>query len=607
MCGIFAAINENAVTEELLLGLSALSYRGYDSAGIAVIKDGELNRARCEGKLDRLLTHLADNPIDGGLGIAHTRWATHGLPNESNAHPHMTPKVAVVHNGIVENANSLRIFLEENGHQFESETDSESIAQLITYHLNNGMDEECALMTALSQIEGSYGVVVMFNNNKNHLYAAKFASPLVVGKSENGLYISSDENALADLANEVLHLQDGELVKLDAKSASLKNSKGVEVLREFKSLNFKKENNCKGEYNHYMLKEIYEQPAVFDRCWHHYYDRKSETLNIPRLPLPISDITRLTIIACGTSYFAGMVAKQWFESLCGVPVDLEIASEYRYRQAPIVGNSLAIFISQSGETADTMAALKHAKAMGQATLALVNVINSTMAHEADISLQTFAGPEVGVASTKAFISQLTTLLCIAANFAKENHRLSRLEEIALISSMKNFSELLSKTIQNSSAVKNAAESLQNKSNALFLGRGAACALAEEGALKLKEISYIHAEAYAAGELKHGPLALVDEDMPVVVIAPPDKLIAKTISNLREVASRGGKVILISDKSSINECKDYIYMSIEMPEVYELLQPLLYSIPLQLLAYHTALLKGNDVDQPRNLAKSVTVE
>lgn len=607
MCGIFAAINNNSVTDQLLLGLAALSYRGYDSAGIAVMKNGSLSRARCEGKLERLIDHIAENPIDGGLGIAHTRWATHGLPNERNAHPHMTQKVAVVHNGIVENSGALRDFLENNGHHFESETDSESIAQLITFYLNTGYDEESSIKAALTQIQGSYGVVIMFNSDTKTLYAAKHASPLVVGKSDTGLFISSDENALADLATHVLHLNDGELVKLGLDTVELKNALGIEIHRNFKNLSAQQSDNKKGNYNHYMLKEIHEQAAVFDRCWNYYFNKHENTFFTPKLPLPISHISRLTIVACGTSYFAGMVAKQWLESQCGLPVDLEIASEYRYRNAPIVGNSVAVFISQSGETADSLAALKYAKSMGQTTVALVNVINSSMAHEADLAMPTLAGPEIGVASTKAFISQLTTLLCLSITIAKANLRISRDEETALIEEMKHFSLTLDDTIKNTQNIIGVSQYLKDKKNALFIGRGAACALAEEGALKLKEISYIHAEAYAAGELKHGPLALVDKDMPVIVIAPPNNLTGKTLSNLREVASRGGEIILISNKRYIEEYQEFISIGITLPDVCEFLQPLLYCIPLQLIAYHTALLRGNNVDQPRNLAKSVTVE
>lgn len=607
MCGIFAAINNSSVTDHLIHGLSALSYRGYDSAGIAVIANGALNRARCEGKLTNLQAHLAQNPLDGSIGIAHTRWATHGLPNEKNAHPHMTQRVAVVHNGIVENAQSLRSYLESKGHRFESETDSESIAQLITYYLDQGFDEELSIRTALNQIEGSYGVVVMFRDNKDKLYAAKLASPLVVGKSNETVYVSSDENALVDLADEVLHLKDDELVKIELNNIVVQDADGEAIDFEFVPASRAENASQKGDYQHYMMKEIDEQPEVFKRCWHHYYDRVNKSFAMPSLPLPLENVSRLTIIACGTSYYAGMVAKQWLESECGMPVDLEIASEYRYRNAPIVGNSVAIFISQSGETADTLAALKYAKSLGQPTIALVNVINSSMAKEADLALPSLAGPEIGVASTKAFVSQLTSLLCLSICFAKANKRLNKDAEIELIHEMENFSHTLTSTIKNTSDVIRVAKSLQEKNNALYLGRGVSWALANEGSLKLKEISYIHAEAYAAGELKHGPLALVDENMPVVVIAPPDQLTGKTLSNLREVASRGGKVVLISNKDNIKEYSAFIADSIEMPESHPLLQAILYAIPLQLIAYHTALLRGNDVDQPRNLAKSVTVE
>lgn len=607
MCGIFAAVNNNSVTHHLLNGLSSLAYRGYDSAGIAVMTDGALNRARCEGKLDNLSEFLSANPLDGAIGIAHTRWATHGLPNETNAHPHMTSRVAVVHNGIVENANQLRHFLEQNGRQFESETDSENIAQLITHYLDQGFNCERALNLALAEIEGSYSIVAMFQDEQNQLYAARKASPLVIGQADDGYYVSSDENALATLAHSFLHLDDNQVVCISQHTLRIKDCSGTELTRQFKPMELNHNAQTKAGYQHYMLKEIHEQADVFERCWHHYYDAENSCFINPQLPIPLSHISRLTIIACGTSYFSGMLAKQWFESVAGVPVDLEIASEYRYRGAPIVGNSAAIFISQSGETADTLAALRHAKSLGQSCIALVNVINSSMAREADLVLPTLAGPEIGVASTKAFTSQLTCLLTLAVTFAKANLRMAITEERELIHAMRSFAEhidIACQQQQNSQAI---AELLAPSNSVLFLGRGPACALAEEGALKLKEISYIHAEAYAAGELKHGPLALVDEHMPVVIIAPPDALFSKTLSNLREVSSRGGKVILISNRSGIDECKDYIRASFCMPDVHPLLQALLYTIPLQLIAYHTALLRGNDVDQPRNLAKSVTVE
>ena len=606
MCGIFAAINNSSVTNQLIHGLSALSYRGYDSAGIAVMTEGRLDRARCEGKLENLQAHLSTNPIDGSIGIAHTRWATHGLPNERNAHPHMTPKVAVVHNGIVENSRSLRSFLEKRGYKFESETDSESITQLITYYLDQGLNEELSIVTALNQVEGSYGVVVMFKD-QNKLYAAKSASPLVVGKSSDTIFVSSDENALCDLADQVFHLEDDQLVKIEKDEVVVKSLFGDVINFSFVPTSENTDTTGKGNYSHYMLKEIEEQPEVFNRCWRNYYDRGLETLLLPQLPLPLNQISRVSIIACGTSYYAGMVAKQWLESDCGVPVDLEIASEYRYRNAPITGNSLAIFISQSGETADTLAAMKYAKSLGQPTVALVNVINSSMAKEADVALPSLAGPEIGVASTKAFISQLTSLLCIAVCMARANQRINEDAERELIDKLSVFSKELEKVIDHIEPIEKIAQYLKTKNNALFLGRGTSCALANEGSLKLKEISYIHAEAYAAGELKHGPLALVDENMPVIIIAPPDQLKGKTLSNLREVAARGGKIILISSQSIIDENAEFISHHVALPEVHEMLQPILYAIPLQLIAYHTALLKGNNVDQPRNLAKSVTVE
>ncbi|WP_096086161.1 glutamine--fructose-6-phosphate transaminase (isomerizing) [Agaribacterium haliotis] len=607
MCGIFAAVNNKTVTAELLSGLSSLSYRGYDSAGIAVVKDGQLSRARCEGKLQNLTAQLSAAPIDGSIGIAHTRWATHGLPTEKNAHPHMTQRVAVVHNGIVENANELRHFLEQHGHRFESETDSENIAQLITYYLERGSNFEQAIHKCLKRVEGSYSIVVLFRDDSEHLYAAKHASPLVVGQGKSGYYVSSDENALGDLADQFMHLEDSDIIKINHSGIDIRSLSGADVERIFHKTTQAKDSGNKGSYQHYMLKEINEQPAVYERAKKHNFDRLQHDEDNLKLAIPLAQVSRLTIVACGTSYFAGMVAKQWFEQTAGVPVDLEIASEYRYRGAPVVGNSVAIFISQSGETADTLAALRHARSLGQASIALVNVINSSMAHEADVVIPTLAGPEIGVASTKAFTAQLTSLLSIAVAFAKANLRINRQQQRELAKAMQGFSKLLSAATEIDANLTEIAEYLAKHKSCLFLGRAAACALAEEGALKLKEISYIHAEAYAAGELKHGPLALVDENMPVIMIAPPDALFAKTLSNLREVASRGGKVILISNKEGMQQAGDYAYKSIVMAETHPLLQPLLYTLPLQLIAYQTAVIKGNDVDQPRNLAKSVTVE
>lgn len=607
MCGIFAAVNQNPVTQHLLTGLSCLSYRGYDSSGIAVIENGLIRRQRAAGKLENLRQLVEGNPIQGLIGIAHTRWATHGLPTEKNAHPHMTEEVAVAHNGIVENHHSLKLRLEAQGCEFQSETDSESIAQLITFHLRRGMSCQDALRVALQEIEGSYGLVVLFRQQPDQLYVARRGSPLVIGRSNDGYFVSSDENALSGLATQVYHLQDGELGRLSTSLFRLRDIQGNQKACRFVDFHQMHVDSGKDGFDHFMLKEIHEQPAVFDRCLRQYLSEDQERLEYPIPGSILEKVSRLTIVACGTSFYAGQVAKYWIERVAGLPVDVDIASEFRYRQAPLDQQSLAVFVSQSGETADTYAALQHARKRGLTCLAIVNVVNSTIAREADYVLPIHAGTEVGVASTKAFIAQLTTFLGLTLALGRASAYLGAEAERALVAEMLNFPEQMSQLISQKSMYSAISRELRHCSNALFLGRGISSALAQEGALKLKEISYIHAEAYPAGELKHGPLALVDEHLPVIMIAPRDELLGKSLSNLREVAARGGRIILFSDKEGIEECRDFIVQGHALPPVHELLQPLQYTIPLQLLAYYTALIRGNDVDQPRNLAKSVTVE
>ena len=607
MCGIFAAVTTESVTQSLLAGLSSLSYRGYDSAGIAILRNGDIQRRRAGGKLENLSELLNHSPLEGRAGIAHTRWATHGLPTEQNAHPHMTSRVAVAHNGIVENYSALRQQLEDNGYRFESDTDSETIAQLITFHLDRGLDKLSALCACLKEIEGSFGIAAIFSDEREELYAARKDSPLGVGGSDSGFYISSDENALGKKATKVIHLQNGDIARITWDSCELFDNGGKSIQRAMVRLDATDFACGKNGYDHFMAKEIDEQPEVFERTWRHYFDGQNGTISLPNLPFAIETLERVSVIACGTSYFAGEVGKYWLESVARIPVDVDIASEYRYRNAPIAGRGAGIFISQSGETADTLAALSHLQSSGQPIISLVNVLNSTMARESNAILPTLAGPEIGVASTKAFTAQLTTLLMLTLAAAKANQQLSLIQERRLISEMEAFTGVMRRFLLDNAGLRYIAAHLCKATNMLYLGRGVASPLAKEGALKIKEIAYIHAEAYPAGELKHGPLALVDESMPVVMIAPPDELFSKTLSNLREVASRGGQIILISNRSGIEQAKEFITHSIEMPDVNALFHPLLYSLPLQMLAYYTAVLKGNDVDQPRNLAKSVTVE
>lgn len=607
MCGIYAAINNNSVIDSLMSGLSSLTYRGYDSAGIAVVNDGVIERRRASGKLNRLSDVLEVSPLHGTVGIAHTRWATHGLPNEQNAHPHMTSRVAVAHNGIVENHGDLRRSLESRGYIFESETDSETIAQLITYHCDLGLDPEHALRQALSEIQGSFAVVVLFNERNNELFASRKGSPLVIGKSEDGFYVSSDINALSNKVSSVTHLKDGDVAHLTLDAVDVFDFDGQALHRLSERLKQEKQKADKQKHQHYMKKEILEQAYVFDKTWRHYFNNVTGEFQIPNLPFDPLKLQRITLVACGTSYFASLTGKYLIEKYARIPVDVEIASEYRYRTPPIVKNSAALFVSQSGETADTLAAMNYAKSLDQPCISIVNVQTSTMANESHAVMPTLAGQEIGVASTKAFTSQLTVFLVLSLALRKARGINLPAEETPMISMLKDFPRIMNTYMEDTSLIENVAKKLMDYPNMLFIGRGVAYPLAEEGALKLKEISYIHAEAYPAGELKHGPLALVDENMPVVVIAPHDKLLSKTLSNLREVASRGGKITLISDSYGIKQAEDFIENSIEMPDVDSMLTPILYTLPLQLLAYFVALHKGLDVDQPRNLAKSVTVE
>lgn len=607
MCGIFAAIHQESVTQSLIQGLSQLTYRGYDSAGIAVTTASGVQRQRAQGKLDTLCSLLSKNPLEGAVGIAHTRWATHGLPNVQNAHPHMTEAVALVHNGIVENYAELKLQLQAEGFQFESDTDSETIAQLLTLFVRQGQKPFEALRNTLANIEGSYALAVIFHQEPNTLYVARQGSPLVIGQTRQGFFVSSDENALCTDVESVAHLQDGEMAVLQQDHVQFFDANGVRTVPQFASFDRDHSSASKQGYEHFMLKEIHEQTAVFERCWHSFYDVTSSSIDFPQLDNSLSRFSRISIIACGTSYYAGAVAKYWIEQTARVPVDLDIASEFRYRGAPLDAQGAALFISQSGETADTLAALQHAKSQGLTCIAMVNVMNSTMAREADIVLPTLAGPEIGVASTKAFMSQLTGLMMFTFALAKANGVLSKEDEASLYPLFSEFSRSLDAMLTRANEIEHIAGAFDGATSALFLGRGFSSALACEGALKLKEISYIHAEAYAAGELKHGPLALVDDNMPVVLIAPPDALFGKTLSNLREVAARGGKIILLSDAKGISDSWDFIEHGFEIPETHPMLQALLYTVPLQLLSYHCALRRGTDVDQPRNLAKSVTVE
>jgi glucosamine--fructose-6-phosphate aminotransferase (isomerizing) len=607
MCGIYGVINGQSVTGSLMAGLSSLSYRGYDSAGIAVIGPAGLERRRAEGKLEQLACLLESAPVEGTVGIAHTRWATHGSPTRRNAHPHMTAKVAVVHNGIIENCLELRKLLEGEGYVFQSDTDSEVVPLMVTRFLDMGMDEVSALRGTSDLLDGSFAIAAVFNDCPDMLFAMRQGSPLVLSQSRNGCAIASDANALGEDARDVCYLQDGDLACIGKSGAVILDASGTKVERQMLRVDIKGQRQGKEGYRHFMLKEIHQQPEVLAKTAAHYLDSDAAAIRLPELPFRLETLQRLSIVACGTSHYAGMIGKYWLEGFSGLPVNLDIASEYRYRNAPLSRDEAALFISQSGETADTLAALRYARNAGQKSLSLVNVPNSSMAQESDGYFPTLAGTEIGVASTKAFTAQMTVLLLFALAVARSNRLLDAVEEKRLTGQVLKLPEVMSEFLKDDDNIRCVARKLQHAANIIYLGRGIAYPLALEGALKLKEISYIHAEAYPAGELKHGPIALIDDQMPIVMIAPPGPLFGKSISNLREVASRGARIILISNQDGANEAAEFIEDAIVMPDTEELLVPILYTLPLQLLAYHVAVLKGTDVDQPRNLAKSVTVE
>ena len=607
MCGIYGVINGQSVTGNLMAGLNSLSYRGYDSAGIAVIGPAGLERRRAKGKLDQLACLLESDPVEGTVGIAHTRWATHGSPTRQNAHPHMTSKVAIVHNGIIENCLELRQLLEGDGYIFYSDTDSEVVPLMVTRFLDMGMDEVAALRATFPLLNGSFAIAAVFNDCPEMFFAMRQGSPLVLSQTRNGGAIASDANALGEDADSVRYLQDGDLACIGISGAIILDIDGNQVERQVQRSNVTNQRQAKDGYRHFMLKEIHQQPDVLSETAMHYLDPNTGEIRLPKMPFNLDSLQRLSIVACGTSHYAGMIGKYWLEGFSGLPVNLDIASEYRYRNAPLSRDEAALFISQSGETADTLAALRYARSAGQNSLSVVNVSNSSMAQESDGYLPTLAGTEIGVASTKAFTAQMTVLVLFALAVARGNHLLDAAEEKRLTTQLLQLPEVMSEFLKNDDNIRVIARRLQNAGNIIYLGRGIAYPLALEGALKLKEISYIHAEAYPAGELKHGPIALIDDQMPVVMIAPPGPLFGKSLSNLREVASRGARITLISNQDGVTQAAEFIENAIVMPDTEELLMPILYTLPLQLLAYHVAVLKGTDVDQPRNLAKSVTVE
>lgn len=607
MCGIVGILGREDVADRLLDGLRRLEYRGYDSAGIATIVDGAIERRRASGKLVNLGRELAADPLAGTVGIAHTRWATHGGPTTNNAHPHATNEVALVHNGIIENFKPLREELLARGRSLESETDTEIVAHLVSEQVEAGLDPVAAVKAVLPRLHGAFALAILFRSHPDMLIGARLGSPLVVGYGDGETYLGSDALALAPLTQRISYLEEGDWVVLTRAGVQVHDVENNPVERPIVNSGASGQLIDKGNHRHFMAKEIYEQPIVVAQTLRAYLQRLEDRVTLPVPEFDLSTVKRVTIVACGTSYYAGMVAKYWFEQFARVAVDIDVASEFRYRAPVMEDGGLMIVISQSGETADTLAALRHAKAEGQTIAAVVNVPTSTMAREADLLLPTHAGPEIGVASTKAFTCQLAVLAALAANLAKAKGRMTPAEEKEIVRHLAEAPAALNAALSYDEAIEGMAGSVAGARDVLYLGRGTDYPLALEGALKLKEISYIHAEGYAAGEMKHGPIALIDENVPVIVIAPSGPLFEKTVSNMQEVQARGGKVVLISDAEGIAAAGDNCLATIEMPKVHPLIAPIVYAVPVQLLAYHVAVAKGTDVDQPRNLAKSVTVE
>ena len=607
MCGIIGIVGKDGVAERLVEGLKRLEYRGYDSAGVAAIHDGAIERRRAEGKLANLVKELEGNPLPGTTGIAHTRWATHGAPTTSNAHPHATREVALVHNGIIENFKTLREELTARGRVFDSETDTEVVAHLVSELVEQGASPRDAVAQILPRLHGAFALAILFRSSPDMLIGARLGSPLVVGYGDGETYLGSDALALAPLTQRIAYLEEGDWVIVTAQGAEIFDKDNIPVERPITISGVTGELISKGNHRHYMLKEIYEQPVVVAQTLRSYLRRLEDQVSLPVPDFDLGTIRRVTIVACGTSYYAGMVAKYWFEQLARVPVDVDVASEFRYRAPVMEDGGLMIVISQSGETADTLAALRHARSEGQKIAAVVNVPTSTMAREADLLLPTHAGPEIGVASTKAFTCQLAVLAAFAANLARAKGRLDAKAEKELVRHLAEAPAALNAALAYDESIEAMAHLIAAARDVLYLGRGPDYPLALEGALKLKEISYIHAEGYAAGEMKHGPIALIDDKVPVIVLAPSGPLFEKTVSNMQEVQARGGKVVLISDYDGVQAAGEGCIATITMPKVHPLIAPMVYAVPVQLLAYHVAVAKGTDVDQPRNLAKSVTVE
>jgi glucosamine--fructose-6-phosphate aminotransferase (isomerizing) len=606
MCGIVGVLGEHEVAPILVEALKRLEYRGYDSAGIATVNDGALGRRRAVGKLVNLSDLLVHDPLPGKSGIGHTRWATHGAPSVTNAHPHKAGPVAVVHNGIVENYRELRAELAEHGVDFVTETDTETVALMAERFLNTGLSPVEAAFKTIDRLQGAFALAFLFDGQDDLIVAARKGSPLAIGHGDGEMFVGSDAIALAPLTDRITYLEEGDRAVLTRSSVEIRNETGELVNRELRRIKIDQTRTDKGGHKHYMAKEIAEQPVVVAEAIRSYMPTGGDAVTLPG-DLDFTKLDRLTMVACGTAFYACLTAKYWFEQLAQIPVEVDIASEFRYREPPIPGRTAALFVSQSGETADTLAALRYCEGKADKIVSVVNVPESSIARESDVVLPIHAGIEIGVASTKAFTCQLSVLLMLALKAAADRGTLTPEQLADHAAALRGLPSVLNTALEQNDAIRAAAQRLSEARDVLFLGRGLMFPLAMEGALKLKEISYIHAEGYASGELKHGPIALIDKHMPVVVMAPRDAVFDKTVSNMQEVMARKGKVILVSDDDGITEAKDGVQSTIRMPHIHPSLAPILYSVPAQLLAYHTAVAKGTDVDQPRNLAKSVTVE
>jgi glucosamine--fructose-6-phosphate aminotransferase (isomerizing) len=607
MCGIIGIVAKERVAPGLLEGLRRLEYRGYDSAGIATLVDGRIECRRAEGKLVNLARRLDEEPVHGLIGIGHTRWATHGLPTETNAHPIATDRVAVVHNGIIENFQILRRELEGLGYVFRTDTDTEAVANLATHFLEQGLSPQEAVANTLERLEGAFALVFLFAGQRDLLIGARRGSPLAIGYGNGEMYLGSDALALTPLTRRVTYLEEGDWVVVTSRGVRFFDAAKAVVTRPIR-----KSAACgaligKGNYRHFMQKEIFEQPAVISDTLNALINPRTRSVRLPELPFALGELDRVTMVACGTAYHACVIAKYWLERIARISVEIDIASEFRYRAPTMPRRGAAIFVSQSGETADTLAALRYAKGQSQKIIAVVNQTESSIAREADVVLPTLAGPEIGVASTKAFTTQLAVLACFTVALGRARNAFCYAREAELVGVMTEVPSRVSEVLNHDERIREITGLIAEARDVLYLGRGSAYPLALEGALKLKEISYIHAEGYAAGEMKHGPIALIDEHVPVIVLAPRDELFEKTLSNVEEVMARGGRVVMISDAAGVARLGDRLAFGIAVQSCDPFVAPLLYAIPIQLLAYHTAVLKGTDVDQPRNLAKSVTVE